>query len=508
MAHLPNHPPPNLRRMVAAAMDGLRVPALGLAIVKDGKVLHSKGYGVRTIGTNQIVHGHTLFGIGSNTKAFTALALGLLIAEGKIAGWHAPVSLYLPGFHMPKPSDTRELQVRDLLVHWSGLPAYAGDLLWWPKNDRPRHDIVKAIQHMRPSYSFRAGYAYDNVFYVVAAELIETVSGMSWEEFIDQRILIPAGMHESVAGHSAARRKENADRVTSPHALVGGILQVIEYIIGDQNNPAGGIWSSANDLATWLLLWLQNGELPGMPPLFSKELAKQLLTPVVPIPISDIPELPKLTARYMWYTLGMIMRDYRGMVMYTHGGLVPGHSSRVILIPEIGLGLGALTNAESTGGSYALLLQLVDYFLGVKPTDQVDWVASFRAYEDRLQNETTAAEETLRTRHESATGPSLVLASYAGLYRDAWFGDVTISIHDSQLTITFEGSPFLTGDVEYLYGDTFAVRWRNRELNADALVTFHFTHDQTIAGATMRRISENTDPSYNFEHLNLVRVGD
>src|SRR3954464_1324898 len=192
---------PDIDGFVQRAMTAFDVPGISLAIVKDGKVVTAKGYGVRTLGQAAPVDATTLFGIASNTKAFTATALGILVDEGKIR-WEAPVIDYVPWFQMSDAYVTREMTVRDLLVHRSGLGLGAGDLLWWPSSTYNRKEIVHRLGFIRPATSFRSAYAYDNVLYQVAGELVEAVSGQSWEQFMSSRVLAKIGMTESNVSHS------------------------------------------------------------------------------------------------------------------------------------------------------------------------------------------------------------------------------------------------------------------------------------------------------------------
>src|SRR5262252_1307710 len=208
--------PPDLDQWVDRAMREFEVPGLALAIVKDDAVVVAKGFGVRKLGEPARVDEKTLFGIASNTKVFTATALGLLVEEHKIE-WDAPVIRYLPAFAMWDPYVTRELTVRDLLVHRSGLGLGAGDLLWWPESTYNRKEIAERLRFIPPATSFRAAYAYDNVLYLVAGELIEAVSGQSWEDFVTSRILRRIGMTGSNVRHSSAGGGAN---VASPHAPV------------------------------------------------------------------------------------------------------------------------------------------------------------------------------------------------------------------------------------------------------------------------------------------------
>ena len=249
--------PPDLDAYVERVMKSFQVPGLCVAVVKDGKVVVAKGYGVRKLGEATPVDAHTNFGIGSNTKAITATALGLLVEDGKLE-WDAPVGRYLPWFQMWDPYVTRELTVRDLLVHRSGLGLGAGDLLWWPASTYNRREIVRRLRFVRPATSFRTAYAYDNVLYLVAGEVIEAVSGQTWEEFVRTRILQKAGMNGSNVSHSAAAAGGN---VAMPHARVEGVVQPVKPFDSDNTNPAGGINSNAEDMAKWMLVQLSGGQL-------------------------------------------------------------------------------------------------------------------------------------------------------------------------------------------------------------------------------------------------------
>ena len=290
-------------------MKAFEVPGLALTIVKDGQTVVAKGYGVKKLGEPAPVDARTLFGIASNTKLFTATALGLLVEEGKI-DWDAPVVRYLPAFQMWDPYVTRELTVRDLLVHRSGLGLGAGDLLWWPASTYDRKEVARRLRFIQPATSFRTAYAYDNVLYLVAGEVIEAISGQSWEDFVSRRILARVGMTGSNVRHSAANAGGN---VATPHAPIDGTVRPIKPFDSDNTNPAGGINSSAEDMARWLTVQLAHGQLADGSRLFSEATWRQLTTLVTPIPIADPPpELASLRPDFRGYALGLDLRDYRG----------------------------------------------------------------------------------------------------------------------------------------------------------------------------------------------------
>ncbi|RYD28225.1 MAG: class A beta-lactamase-related serine hydrolase, partial [Verrucomicrobiaceae bacterium] len=322
------------------------VPGMAVAIVKDGVPVLTKGYGARRMGDSLPVDQNTLFCIASNSKAFTGAALGMLVEEGKLE-WDAPVIRYLPWFQMSDPWVTREITVRDLLVHRSGLGLGAGDLLIWPPSGHSRKEVVRRLRHVPTVTSFRSRYAYDNVLYLVAGEVVEAVSGQSWEEFVTTRILKRLGMDSSLSSLVGA---EHAPALAAPHAVIEGKLKPVDYFSADSINPAGGITSSAADMSRWLRTLLAGGKIPdrGEERLFTEKTGRELMTPVTPMPIDDpAPELAGLRMNFCGYALGFSVRDYRGCRLVTHTGGLPGYASRVMLIPERGLGMAVLTNQES-----------------------------------------------------------------------------------------------------------------------------------------------------------------
>jgi CubicO group peptidase (beta-lactamase class C family) len=490
-------PPPDLDQWVTRTMKTFEVPGIGLAIVKDDAVVLAKGYGVRKLGNPTPVDARTLFGIASNTKAFTATALGLLVEEHKIE-WDAPVVRYLPAFAMWDPFVTRELTVRDLLVHRSGLGLGAGDLLWWPESTYDRKEIARRLRYIQPAASFRSAYAYDNVLYLVAGELIEAISGQTWENFVSSRILAKVGMTGSNVRHSAASAGGNA---AATHARIDGTVRPIAPFESDNTNPAGGINSSAEDMAKWLRVQLSGGMLADGSRLFSPETARQLTSIVTPIPIGNPPlELPALKMNFQGYALGFGIRDYRGHKAVTHTGGLPGYLSRVVMIPDLNVGVAVLTNQESGEAFDSIAYHILDYYLGAPA---FDWIDGFKQLETRRDAATATAEQGSTAARDAASRPSLPLAKYAGTYRDAWYGDITIGEESGRLVMRFSHTPLLVGDLEHWQHDTFVARWRDRELRADAYVTFALNPDGSIDQAKMRAVSPATDFSFDFQDLLL-----
>jgi len=492
--------PPDLDAYLARVMKAFEVPGVGLAIVKDGKVVIAKGYGVRRLGEPTLVNGQTLFGIASNTKAFTATAMALLVEEGKLE-WDAPVIRYLPWFQMWDPFVTRELTVRDLLVHRGGLGLGAGDLLWWPASTYDRKEIARRLRFIPPVASFRSAYAYDNVLYLIAGEVIEAVSGKIWEDFVAERILKKVGMTGSQVRHAAVAEGGNA---AAPHASVEGVVRPVKPFDSDNTNPAGGICSSAEDMAKWLIVQLNRGLLADGTRLFSERSARQLTTLVTPMPFGEPPaEVAAQRMNFRGYALGFEVHDYRGKKVVTHTGGLPGYLSEVTMVPELGLGVVVLTNQESGAAFISVTNWILDHYLGAVPMDWVDAYLKLMARQKAAYAE--AGQKAAAGRHVSSK-PSLPLECYAGTYNDGWYGDIEIAFENDKLVMRFTKTALLVGEMEHWQYDSFIVRWRDRELRADAYVTFALKPDGTIDQAKMEAVSPDTDFSFDFQDLLLKPV--
>jgi CubicO group peptidase (beta-lactamase class C family) len=489
--------PPDIDQWVDRAMREFEVPGLALAVVKDDAVVVAKGYGVRKLGEPAGVNAKTLFGIASNTKVFTATALGMLVEEKKIE-WDAPVVRYLPSFAMFDPYVTRELTVRDLLVHRSGLGLGAGDLLWWPPSTYDRKEIARRLRFIRPAASFRSAYAYDNVLYLVAGEVIEAIGGRSWEDFVQSRILAKVGMTGSNVRHSAAAAGGN---VAAPHAPIDGKVRAIVPFASDNTNPAGGINSSAEDMAKWLRVLLAHGKLADRTRLYSEDTWRQLTTLVTPMPINPLPpEVAPLAPAFNGYGLGLVVRDYRGHKALMHTGGLPGYVSRVAWVPDANVGVAVLTNQESEAAFDAIALHVLDHYLGAPA---FDWIDGFAKVVKRMQTANADSATRSAAARDTSSKPSLAPAMYAGTYRDGWYGDVAIAEQGGRLTIAFSHTPALSGTLEHFQHDTFIARWHDRELRADAYVTFALNPDGSIDQVKMAPVSPDTDFSYDFQDLLL-----
>ncbi|MGB9835350.1 MAG: serine hydrolase [Candidatus Saccharicenans sp.] len=493
--------PPDLDALVARVMKTFEVPGLSLAIVKDGQVLLAKGYGVKKLGQPDPVDAQTLFGIASNSKVFTAVALGLLVDEGKIR-WDGRVIDYLPEFQMYDPNVSREITVKDLLCHRCGLGLGAGDLMLWPASELNRKEILRRVRYIRPATSFRTTYAYNNIMFVMAGELLERVSGIRWEDFVREKIQKRVGMVHSNTSCALVDKEEN---VAWPHVpLNGQVVPVKTLYLTENVNPAGGINSCAEDMARWMLVLLNHGKLPDGSRLVSERVMDEITSLATPIRVSrPAPELAPAAMNFNGYGLGLRIRDYRRYKVWTHTGGLEGYVSQVWLMPEIGLGVTVLTNQESTAAFSALTYQIVDYYL---KAPKYDWVEAYRKFVDQNEKRSREELEKIYASRKKDTRPSLPLSDYAGLYRDDWYGEVEIKQENEGLTIRFSHSPELYGKLEHWHYDTFVARWFDPELRADAFVTFYLDHEGKISEVKMLPFSSDVDFSYDYQDLLLKPV--
>ncbi|MDQ6684769.1 MAG: serine hydrolase [Pseudomonadota bacterium] len=499
-ARPPAAPAFELEADVTRVMRLFEIPGVAVAIVKDGRVVTARGFGVRTLGSPEPVDGQTLFEMASNSKAFTTVLLAMLVDEGKLA-WDDPVIKHLPDFQMFDPYVTREMTVRDLLVHRSGLGLGAGDLLWWPTTSFSADEIIERLRHVRPASGFRSGYAYDNVLYIVAAKIVAAKLGRPWGQAVHERILGPLGMTATTT--RLAENTNNTNKAAA-HSRIGERPAVVKQIPVANAAGAVGINSNAVDMAKWLTSLLEGGRIPGSAKeLYSARQAREMWSAQTPIRISEPkPALAGLKANFSAYGLGFALRDYKGRLIVQHTGTLQGFHSRVVLVPQEKLGFAILTNGEESSAVAALQFRLLDHYLQAAPTD---WIARFHDL-DVAAHTADAAAQKQASATRAASGPSLPLASYDGDFVDPWYGVVTIRAVDGQHVMAFSRTADLVGMLEHYQYDTFIVRWNQRNLRADAYVTFALLPDGSIERMKMRPISSETDFSYDFADLDFVPV--
>jgi CubicO group peptidase (beta-lactamase class C family) len=500
--------PPQLQDFTAY-VDGVRkqfdVPGIAVAIVKDGQVVLEQGFGVKETGKAGAVDAHTLFAIASNTKAFTAAALQMLAEQGKLKMDDRVID-HLPWFQMSDPYVTREMRIRDLLAHRSGLGLGAGDLLYWPPTTYTTKEVVQRLRDVPLATSFRSAYAYDNILFAVATLVIEEASGQNYADFLRDRIFKPVGMDESLVDMTYL--KPGMDVATGHAKFDFRDLKPVPPMAWVNNPGAGGIYASVHDLAKWMNVQLAGGKLPGGDArLFKEESQKQMWSMLTPMKIGEppVPELAATKPNFAGYGEGWFLSDYRGQRLVWHTGGWPGMVSRLTLVPELKLGVVVLTNQESGAAFNAVTYRVLDAYLG---RDKTDWVAAYAA---AVKKSEAKADDSWK-KHEAARDkngkPSLPVARYAGTYRDPWYGDIAVAQEGGKLRMRFSKTPQLVGTMTPWQHDTFIVRWDDRSLNADAFVTFSLDADGAIREVRMQPISPLTDFSFDFQDLRLVPVKD
>ncbi|MES2795643.1 MAG: serine hydrolase [Bacteroidota bacterium] len=480
-------------------LKAFEVPGIAVAVIKDGKVIHSKGYGVRSLKTKEKVDENTLFGIASNSKAFTTSALGILVDEGKL-NWDDKVRDYIPEFKMYNPYVTEEFTVRDLVTHRSGLGLGAGDLMFFPdSSDFTVKDIIHNLRYLKPVSGFRTKYDYDNNLYIVAGEVINRITGKSWDDFISERILAPLEMKTTGPSFDAVKSNKN---VIDAHAAVEGKVQVIARSSLKVGHAAGGIYSNIADLSKWVIMHLNHGKYGEnlAKTLISRKQHNELWSPQTIIPVNNP---GPYNVHFSAYGLGFGITDVKGYKQLSHTGGLEGMVTQITMIPEIGLGIIVLTNQQEGAAFTAITNQIKDSYLGITGTDRVTQYSKNRAGQLINTDSTTLAVWKIVTQNQNS---KFDFSTYLGTYKDQWLGDITISNKAGKMWFASKRSPQLKGEIFHYKGNSFVVKWVNRSMDADAFVNFNVDMDGKANGIKMIAISPLTDFSYDFHDLDFVKV--
>ena len=482
-----------------------QVPGLSVAIVKDGKLILSKGYGTKKVGTEDPIDRHTLFAIASNSKAFTAAAIAILVDEGKLR-WDDRVQDYLPWLELYDPNVSHDLRIRDLLCHRSGLGTFSGDLLWYGTPYSPT-EVLKRLRHLPPEGVFRADYGYSNVMFLAAGEVIHTVSGKSWQEFVSERILRPLDMNRSIV---SVRDLVTQGNFATPHKSFVDRNEPIEWVNWDTMAAAGGIISSSEDMSKWMLVQLARGEMANKDSGPSDGKAKRLFSEANSYEMWEAHIPLKVTARYNQrfpsthfraYGLGWALSDYKGAKVVAHGGGYDGMYSQTMLIPEKKLGVVVLTNSM-TGISEALCYHIVDKFMGGETRPWLDeGYEQFKRSRVAFRERIDAAIKPLANAPAAPTHP---LDDYVGKFTCPLYGDAEVKLEDGKLVLALLPNPELVADLTPLHYDTFLIRWRSDFAWFDE-GTAHFVCDAKGKLIELKLDVPNDDLW--FHELKLKKVG-
>jgi CubicO group peptidase (beta-lactamase class C family) len=495
-------PPAGFEQRVEQLRKDFGVPGVTIAIVEDGKVTFAHGWGVRDITTNQPVDADTIFFTGSTGKAFTNAALATLVDEGRIK-WDDKVIDHMPDFRMWDPWVTREMTIRDLLVHRSGLGLGEGDLLFLPNSTLSRKETVRRIRYLKPATSFRSGYAYDNILYMAAGQLIEEVSGETWEKYIHDHVFGPLGMRNSTDTDAEFHANPNHAR---PHSRSGGAIHGLgkqspldeNATIAQNAAPAGGLAISANDMSRWLLAQLGRGKIPGSDKrLFTEAQSNEMWTGVVPTPIRHFPaQFAATEPNFNLYALGWDISDYRGAKVVGHDGAVLGSQATIALLPKQNVGIFIAANSEDGEIILGLRDELLDHYLGASLNR---WPEKFHEWKIGRLNAAAKQVQTAAAK-PAAIGPSLPLERYAGEYTDPWYGTIKVSQSGKDLAIAFPHLSGMEGPLTHYQYDTFrtnpALDWVE-----PAYVTFSIGADGKVDRVTMKPVSPAADFSWDYQDL-------
>ncbi|WP_085300167.1 serine hydrolase [Cognaticolwellia mytili] len=489
-----------IEQSVVNALEAFQVPGIAVAIVKDNEVVLSKGFGVLKHGSKQKVNADTLFGIASNTKAMTAALLAKLVDEGKLT-WQTKVIDIIPEFQLPDAYVTREFTIIDLLSHNSGLGLGAGDLMIWPETTLTNQDVIKGMKHLPQVSSFRSEFAYDNLMYVIAGEVIGKITGKSWQENIQSTIFDNLGMKNTRAKYSLIPQANK--NVARAHVPLDGKLNVVGGNFLEKFSSAGSVASSVNDMSLWLKAQLNRGQYgqDGEQELrlFSEKQSRAMwqARTLLPVPQSATDQDK---THFTAYALGWFVKDYHGVKVIQHTGGILGMVSKVVLVPEENLAMVILTNQQSGSAFNAISQQILNEYLKLPEKDWVEhYVIKMKKYNADKKAQIAEAAASV----DKNSKPSLALADYAQTYLDNWYGEIAITLENKKLVMQFGNTPALHGTLEHYQHNTFIVRWDDRTLEADAYVNFNLNPDGSINFATMEAVSWATDFSFDFHDLKL-----
>ena len=452
------------------------VPGLSIVIVKDGKVVWMKGYGVRDIDTKKPVDENTLFMIASNTKLFTGSSLAMLETEGRIS-LDDQITKYFPAYRLYDSTSTRLVSIRDMLSHHIGTRTYEGDFTFW-NTSLSREEIMKRMRYLKPPFHFRQEFGYCNSCFLVAGQVIPVVTGETWEHYVQNHFLSPLGMDHTLVLSTGVADQPN---VATPYSTAY-TNQISKVPYDNWNNlaPAASIVSNVNDLSHWLFMQLDSGRYQGKqiipwPALQKTRIANTWIQSIM----SD-----KYPTHFTGYGLGLDMQDYAGKQVYWHTGGAGGMVSNVCFVPEEKLGIAILTNNDNQGFFEDLRHQILDAYLGVAYVN--------RSQQDlpKFLNGTTSSfsqRAAWNARVEMHNKPQLSLASYSGDYNNILYGKIHISQEKDHLLIQFDTKPDLNATLEYMDEGEWLLKYNN-------IVYGRFAVNFELSGGKVKSLTTKQNP--------------
>ncbi len=469
----------------AQAVKDFELPGLAIAIIKDGKVVMSKAYGVKNTATGEALTPSSLFNIASCSKAFTAACMAKLVQEGKIR-WEDKVTDYVPYFQLADPYITREMNLADLLCHRSGLSTFTGDLLWFG-TDYTQEEIVKRMRNLPIENDFRSEYGYQNNMYTVAGLVIEKASGMPWEDYLQKNFFDPLGMKNA---RSCSNELDKGQDLAMPH-----IKAAVQPIDAFDPQPALSIYAGIDEMSNWVKMLLNKGNF-GEKQVLSERALWDMWTAQITRPVSGWQRAHGIHLRS--YGFGWNLYDYGGKLIVEHDGGMPGYISKVCLVPEENLGFVILTNDMSILGS-ALRYRILDKFL--TGADH-DWAKEFLGYKKQGEAAEAKEKEVRHAARQLNTKPSLSNEGYTGTYRDRYYGDATITIENDQLKLTMIPTKrYFVAPMNHWHHDTWQFDFPEAFL-PEGFVTFSFDSNGKVEGFKI----DLPNPDFHFYKLDFRKV--
>jgi CubicO group peptidase (beta-lactamase class C family) len=433
----------SLDAYVQKALTDWQIPGVAVCVVKDGKVVVMKGYGVKELGSNNKVDENTLFMIGSNSKAFTGTALAMLAADNKLS-LDSPVIKYLHDFKLYDPWVTKQANVRDLLCHRLGFETFQGDFIYFD-SDLTTAEVREKFSRVKPMYSFRSKWGYTNAAFMTAGEIIPKVSGQTWAEFLKEKIFTPLEMNSTLA---LTKDIDAAVNKATAHTVAQGVLKKIPYGRIDNLAAAGSISSSINDMSHWVMAQLNNGKYNDKQVIPAGAVAQTWF----PHSIMGNGGHRFNRAHFLLYGLGWMLQEYSGRKIVSHTGGVNGFVTSVTLVPEEKLGIIVLTNTDANNFFESLKYEIMDAWLGLPYRNYSQFhLTNFKKNQEEEAAWLKKQKDTIALNRPT----TLPLASYAGTYEHNVYGKMTIALEEKKLVARFEHHKGRFATLEALGGNNF-----------------------------------------------------
>jgi CubicO group peptidase (beta-lactamase class C family) len=489
-----------LDQLIQETLTTFDVPGISVGIFKDGKEVYAKGHGVRSLTTNKGMNDNTLVGVASNSKGFTCFALAMMVDAGKL-NWDDKVRQHIPEFQLQDPWVTENFTVRDLVTHRSGMGLGAGDLMFFPEgNDFDVADVIYNVKYLEPKSSFRSKFQYNNNMFIIAGEVLKRVSGLSWEDFIETKIMKPIGMTNSKASYNRVTDKSNS---IEAHTRADGKVIQIPHDWSDTANAAGGIVSNVHDMMTWAEFLMNDAVTANGERVLAKNLFYELWQLQAPLNVSAN---DPYDSNFKGYGLGWFLTDVKGghKQVYHTGGLL-GTVTQFTMLPDLDLAIVVLTNQMNGNAFNTITNTIKDSYLGYEDRNWLENYGTrntdYLKYNDSIKAAVYAKVKKIKG-STSLPKPEQIV----GTYTDDWFGDVIVSHDGTTYSITCKRSPRLFGELLPYSATTYVVKWNDRSYDADVFMQLTFNENGNAVSASMTYIAPITDFSFDFHDLELKKT--